>query len=70
MQMSLRFQKMVTISMFIVGIALILYPLFKGQQIENNSDSLLAKPTSGPEDHPAFNREVTTSESETLVPAN
>ena len=70
MQMSLRFQKMVTISMFVVGIALILYPLFRGQQLDNGSDTLLAKPTSSPEDHPSYNREVITSETETLEPAN
>ena len=70
MQMSLKVQKFMALAIFGAGLALIVYPLLKGHGIENGSNSLLAKPTASPEDHPSFNKEVLTSEIDKLEPAN
>lgn len=68
MRMSLKAQKIVTLTMFLMGVALILYPLLNGAQLSRSgmSDELLAKPTASPEDHPLFTEEAPASESESL----
>ena len=62
--------KIMALTIFVAGLALIVYPLLKGHSIEVGSDNLLAKPTTNPEDHPLFNREVPASETDKLEPAN